>query len=541
MEQRHHFELAEEYFGYLAWRYPVMCASDEFHFLPRAEEAATYIHKLDWLSPESIEEDISVLKDFQNRFRQLSSVQEDPEILIDLRLLIANAAGFLMELEVNQTWRHNPLLYLKIGFIGLDHALTKPAVDSTEKFDRTLSRLGDIPRLIDQGINNIQGIPESYHQAAIGMIEDCRAYLIEEVSDLFGIGSDRFQSNFSLAIRSLDRFNKFLKSSRPVSDKRFEAASIETTLRDHFLYFRPLKEIFYIAVEEWERNLKELEKLRQEIDNHSSWQDLYHAYTPEGLDTHDTFSLYGDEIRNMCHFFQEKGLCVTDFLQTMELKETPRYLRSVRSGASFGASLTASKLEKSYFYITTESKGEEFDVLRKKRFHREYRFLTAHETVPGHHFLDSIRRELENPVRRQIESALFYEGWASFSESLLFEYGYLRNPLDRLVNCKRWLWRAARCQIDVGIPQGLLTADAAVELLLNAGFSKVEAIKQIDRFSLNPGYQLCYSLGGYEFKQIKKNYGNRLDKNVFYRYLLGGGELPFSIIRERFDNLLMRQ
>ena len=110
-----------------------MCASDEFHFLPRAQEAANYIHKLDWISPESIEEDIAILKDFQKRFRQLSGTQEDPEAVIDLELLCANAAGVLMELEANQTWRHNPLLYLKIAFIGLDHALTKPTVDSTVK------------------------------------------------------------------------------------------------------------------------------------------------------------------------------------------------------------------------------------------------------------------------------------------------------------------------------------------------------------------------------------------------------------------------
>ena len=161
----------------------------------------------------------------------------------------------------------------------------------------------------------------------------------------------------------------------------------------------------------------------------------------------------------------------------------------------------------------------------------------AHETVPGHHFLDSIRRGLKNPIRRQIESSLFYEGWASFAESLLFEYGYLQDPLDRLVNSKRWLWRAARCQIDVGLPQGLLTQSAAVELLRTAGFSKIEAVKQIERFSLNPGYQLCYSLGSYEFAQIKKVYGNRLDRNQFYGHLLGGGELPFSFIRQRFDRL----
>jgi uncharacterized protein (DUF885 family) len=126
----------------------------------------------------------------------------------------------------------------------------------------------------------------------------------------------------------------------------------------------------------------------------------------------------------------------------------------VRAAASFAAAFTSDIREKSFFYVTTRfsrQKGDRADILLKKRIHREYKPLTAHETIPGHHFLDSIRRPLKNPVRRQIESPLFYEGWASYSESLLSEYEYTSDPLDRLVDLKRNLWRSARCQIDAGL------------------------------------------------------------------------------------------
>ena len=53
---------------------------------------------------------------------------------------------------------------------------------------------------------------------------------------------------------------------------------------------------------------------------------------------------------------------------------------------------------------------------------------------PGIILLDSIRRKLENPVRRQIESPLFYEGWAYYAESLLTEQGYVQNPMEYLVD-----------------------------------------------------------------------------------------------------------
>jgi uncharacterized protein (DUF885 family) len=145
---------------------------------------------------------------------------------------------------------------------------------------------------------------------------------------------------------------------------------------------------------------------------------------------------------------------------------------------------------------------------------------------------------MNNPIRRQIESPLFYEGWASYAESLLADLGYVKKPIERLVEYKRRLWRAARCQIDAGIPAGKLTLEAAAKLLTAVGFSQQEARRQIDRFRLNPGYQLCYTLGSYEINELKKKYSPSLGEDRFYSYLLNGGQLPFSFIDKRFEKLI---
>jgi uncharacterized protein (DUF885 family) len=170
-----------------------------------------------------------------------------------------------------------------------------------------------------------------------------------------------------------------------------------------------------------------------------------------------------------------------------------------------------------------------------KRLHREYRFLVAHETIPGHHLLDSTRRRLKNPVRRQIESPLFYEGWATYTESLLTEYGYVNSPLEFLVDYKRNLWRSARCQIDIGISTGKLIREDALDLLIRTGLNREEAARQINRFQLNPGYQLCYSLGRYEILKLKETWESRMGNEQFHTFLLEGGELPFHLIEKRLE------
>jgi uncharacterized protein (DUF885 family) len=216
----------------------------------------------------------------------------------------------------------------------------------------------------------------------------------------------------------------------------------------------------------------------------------------------------------------------------------------VRGAASFAAAVTSDSKEKSYFYITTRLAHQPDDQVQKslkKRFHREYRMLAAHEAIPGHHYLDSIRRRLKNPIRRQIESPLFYEGWASYAESLLAEYGYIRKPLELLIDFKRNLWRAARCQIDVGLTTGNISTPDALELLKVCSFSPAEAERQIDRFRLNPGYQVCYSLGHCEFSRLKSVYAPKLGNKRFHEHLLEGGELPFHLIDKRLDRICHEQ
>ena len=254
----------------------------------------------------------------------------------------------------------------------------------------------------------------------------------------------------------------------------------------------------------------------------------------------EIIALYGQEIDRLRAFFGRNGFNEKFLNAPIEIDYTPIYLKSVRGSASFAAAFSRDPQEESYFYISSHFPrhgSEETDNPLQRRLNREYKMLTAHETIPGHHFLDSIRRSLKNPIRRQIESPLFYEGWASYAESMLIEYGYLDDPLELLVSLKRNLWRSARCQIDVGLTLGKLTEKDALNLLKQCGFASQEASRQLDRFRLNPGYQLCYCYGSSEFKQLKQKYGHCLEGKDFHSFVLEGGEIPFHLIARRFENL----
>jgi len=536
-----HYGMADRYFAYLGTHFPVMCASDEFTFMPRAQAASSHYDRLDSLDADHIEDCIRAVKEFRSLFAARAREEKDGERRLDLDLLQGSTSAFLLELEQRRSWRHDPLLYLKVAFIGLDHALTKPASDGEERKVRFQVRLEAIPRLLHQATINLGRMPESLHQAAVAMVGDCKAYLGELSREtLSAVDGDGLEPAIRGAGEALAEFGRFLAAHAPIADRDVVDPDLGARLRDHFFSLRALPEVFRIAQEEWRENLRVLQGLQRRLAPGRRWQELYHDYCPAEVEDLDTVTLYRRELLRLSRFFHEHGFGWADLGAELEIRETPIYLRSIRSAASFSAAFSADPRERSLFYITTrlpERRSEESGVLLRKRLHREYKFLAAHETVPGHQLLDTVRRRLENPVRRQIESPLFYEGWAYYAESLLTEYGYVTSALDELVDRKRRLWRAARCQIDAGLATGMLGRQEGLALLTTTGFSLEEATAQVERFAINPGYQVCYTLGRYEIERLRAASGAHLDRDRFHRYLLEGGEVPFHLLARRLADL----
>jgi uncharacterized protein (DUF885 family) len=158
----------------------------------------------------------------------------------------------------------------------------------------------------------------------------------------------------------------------------------------------------------------------------------------------------------------------------------------------------------------------------------DYRLLTAHETFPGHHLLDSRRWEQTRPVRRHVEFPLFYEGWASLSEELLFDTGYFHSPTDRLLMAKRRFWRAMRGRIDLEIHTRRRSMDQAVALLVENGLSARQAAAMVNRYALKPGYQLAYTMGRRQFRRLYERYGKAPGSPAaFARKILTQGEIGF--------------
>lgn len=297
---------------------------------------------------------------------------------------------------------------------------------------------------------------------------------------------------------------------------------------------RTIDEIEEIGIEQFQRGIERLEMFGQ-----GEWLDVYESFFPPNFSPDNLNGTYSSEVERIKKFLEKSGVVDPDWAGGLLIEEVPPYLQSVRSAAAYSAPSPGGGIKSpGIFYIIPSLPGEggtNSDELIKS--HREFVFMTAHETYPGHHLLDGVRTSLKNMIRSRIESPLFYEGWACYSESLLFDSGYYEGSeyLDgfMLQLARRDTWRWARLLIDIGFNKSTMDVDNAVKLLQSVGRPKARAKMEALRIAVTPGYQLTYALGKYEFLRLRDGYMGDLGPKKFHSTILFGGEIPFRYVEGR--------
>jgi uncharacterized protein (DUF885 family) len=298
-----------------------------------------------------------------------------------------------------------------------------------------------------------------------------------------------------------------------------------------FGYPRSLEEILEIAQAAHQNTQERICEGARQIDCNKPWKRIIYEQVPLTSSPARVQQFYQQEVTRLRRFFYSQDIMTFPPGEKVTVLQTPVYLRSLRATASYRAPLTGNAEASGIFYITP---GKE--DLKLISAHCPY--LTAHETYPGHHILDHLRLHHTNPIRRQIESPLFYEGWATYAEQLLDEFGYIEDPRQQLVQLKRQLWRNLRAVLDIELHTGKIGLAQATEKINALGFSSKRARRQVRRFALTPGYQLCYFMGAHEIIQLRDQFSPQLGLKAFHDILLGGGEIPFHRVEKRFKACL---
>jgi len=521
--------IASDYFRYLGKSLPQQCASDEFYFLPRSEAAIQYLVILDNLHPEKILDHVTYVR---NLLREVSSVKSDDlEGETDRLLLKQSMKSFLREFDEVKVWRIDPTLYIKIPLFAIDRILSETNSAADKVKADLFAVFCQIPSFLKNASKNLQSPSEISLKVAINMTQDVIHYHIHDIPDFIG---EKLGKNEKLLTKNkdlLETWQTFKKGLQKLPARGSFAVGkqhLKKILSVSLGYPKTLAEILETSQTAYNMNLGKLDTLARKIDRHKTWNEIIYENLPGVSSTEGILSKYRREVQKLRHFFYSREVMTLPAEERLTVCRTPAFLQSLRAAAAYRAPLTGAARDQGTFYITPRK--EDLTLISR---HRPY--LCAHETYPGHHILDHLRIYHSNPIRRQIESPLFYEGWACYAEQLLDELGYIQNPRLKLIGLKRQLWRNLRAELDIKLQTGKITLDQAAQKVEALGFSAQRARRQVRRFALTPGYQLCYFMGNHEITELREHFSSQLGIKDFHDTFLDGGQLPFHLVERRLE------
>ncbi len=170
------------------------------------------------------------------------------------------------------------------------------------------------------------------------------------------------------------------------------------------------------------------------------------------------------------------------------------------------------------------------------------RAVVHHELIPGHH-LQGFMTSRYNTHRRAFSTPFWGEGWALYWEMRLWDLGFPATPEDRIGMLFWRTHRAARIIFSLKFHLGEMTADEAIDFLVDGvGHERSSATAEVRRSfngSYPPLYQAAYMIGGLQLVALHDEVvgSGRMTEREFHDAILKGGSMPIEMHRARLTGV----
>jgi hypothetical protein len=507
-------DICQDFFASSADQFPIVSASDEFFYFPQVKSRKTDWSHWDTFSECAINHFAGKLSGYERvldtyRSQHKIALQRDLEKQIDLSFLKRTITTLREQLLEVRTWEKQPTFYLTIACLGVAEALESddPLAAST--------RAETLPSFIDSARTSLKNMPTLFRDLGLTMLAETKRYFVSLVPRLPALKT---------SLPSLDALEIFLCEANTTPDFRMPESLVQKIIRGHLNCRLDIPSIQAILDSEIHDAQSDLKRLATVIAGGAPWEAVVERIPLPAVPDEGLVAVYRDQVMQLAKHCLSWGLLTGKALVDcpVHVHPVPAFLSAIRTASSYSVKPEYPPTGGNFFVINADSPAES-----RKAYQREFRILSAHETYPGHHLLDSTRLHLPQPLRRCIETPIFYEGWACFAEKLMQLTGYFDNPHDHMLLARRRLWRAMRGKVDLGLQTGTLNFSTAIEYLVKTGINKEDAATVVRKYPLNPGYQLCYTLGFKRFSTLFKTYGQD-NLTGFVRDAVSHGEIDFE-------------
>jgi hypothetical protein len=171
----------------------------------------------DW-SRASIDRRRKDLAEFEARWKKLDPTAWPIPQQVDCRLIGSALARVRWELEINPSWKRDPNFYIAQTLTALVEALTVPGPYDAARSQEILTRIENIPSILQQGSENLDKSPAPFATVAVEALENIRPRLRQMTAALLKsttLKEEELNSATDRAADTLERFREKLRQMLP--------------------------------------------------------------------------------------------------------------------------------------------------------------------------------------------------------------------------------------------------------------------------------------------------------------------------------------
>src|SRR5438094_5699558 len=486
----------------------------------------------DW-SRASIDNRRKDLTEFEARWKKIDANKWPIAKQADYRLIGSALSRVRWELDVNPGWRRDPTFYIGQTLTALGEALTVPAPYDEARSREILTRIDNIPSILEQGMQNLQKPPAPFARVAAQALENIRPHLHQMASALAKsktLKEDELYATTDRASDALEKYRIFLQQSTP-------SLPNETALgRDAYVFFLKKvalmpyspEELLAMGRQEWDRAVA-FETFEKERNRNVPPVKL-------AANTDSWIKDAAAKELSIREFLDKHGiLTVPNWVQHYTLRPMPPYLRALEGFGETDDFTSPARIKDNcirYVDPLSEHLGYFWRATAE-----DPRPIIVHEGIPGHYFQLCLSWKHEDPIRRHYYDSGANEGIGFYAEEMMLQAGLFDDsPHTREIIYNFMRLRALRVEVDVKLALGEFSLEQAAKYLHEkVPMDELTARQEAIAFSTSPGGAITYQIGKLQILNLlaaaRIQQGDNINLRAFHDFVWKNGNVPISLQR----------
>ena len=524
-----------------------------FSYHPTSGTAAgfhEYDNQLDDLSARAVSFRITQLKEELQQLSEIRAHGLSPEDSIDAAFLDSTIQAELFELEVDRSWKNNPMGYVSLAGSAVDGLMKRDFAPKKERLKALTARLQLVPAGLEAMRLNVEKPPREFTDLAIRMAQGSVGFFEKNVPewarDAAG-GDKQVLDEFTVAnnkvITAITKASEWLKADllpRSTGAYAIGAAMFSKKLLLEEMVDFPLDRLLTIGEVNLEKDYQDFVATAKLIDPKKTPSEVMASLSSDHPTAAQLIPATRQTLTGIRKFLIDHKIITLPNGNMPKVEETPPYARDGSFASMDSPGAFDTKATEAFYYVTPPE--ADWDAKHVEEHLRLYNkpvmdVITIHEAFPGHFAQFLYSAQYPTKTRKLLYVSSNAEGWAHYSEQMMIEEGYgNQDPKLHLAQLSEALLRDCRYVAGIKLHTQNMTVEDATKLFVEKGFQeRANGFEEARRGTYNPTY-LYYTLGKLMIYKLREDYkkekGSAYSLQLFHDEFIKAGPLPIPLIRE---------